>query len=203
MGPEQVAHLIQTHLPSRGCVSFSSSGKRGCGGKQEHTSTQGLSHLLCTPRCSNHERRPRPSRSAPACWSTPPPRGSRRWKPAPIASSMNCDVLEPSSPTTARSPRSSISVLVVRAQPGIWGAGGAARDGIPLKTVEKGSLPGLSPWLATDHPLPVSSCHLLSACVWVPNCPSYKAPNCFRSSLFSPVSECLSDDSSASTQDGG
>ena len=101
MGPEQVAHLIQTHLPSRGCVSFSSSGKRGCGGKQEHTSTQGLSHLLCTPRCSNHERRPRPSRSAPACWSTPPPRGSRRWKPAPIASSMNCDVLEPSSPVTA------------------------------------------------------------------------------------------------------
>lgn len=132
MGPERVAHLIQTHLPSRGCASFSSSGKRGCGGEQEHTSTQGLSHLFCTPRCSNRERRPRPLRSAPACWSTPPPRGSRRWKPAPTASSMNCDVLEPSSPTTAHSPRSSISVLAVRAQPGIWGAGGAARDGKEL-----------------------------------------------------------------------
>lgn len=143
MGPERVAYLIQAHLPSRGCVSVSSSGKRGCGGKQEHSRAQGLSHLLCTPRCSNRGRRPRPSRSVPACWSTPPPRGSRRWKPARTASSMNCDVLEPSSPTTARSPPSSISVLVVRAQPGIWGAGGAAGDSEELGVEDRRAEGGL------------------------------------------------------------
>lgn len=79
------------------------------------------------PRCLNLERRLRPSRSALACWSTHRPRGSPRWKPVPTASLMNCDVPEPSSPTTARYPPSSISVLAVRAQPGIWGAGGAAK----------------------------------------------------------------------------
>lgn len=46
----------------------------------------------------------------------------------PTASLMNCDVLEPSSPTTARFPLSSISVPAVRAQPGIWVVGGAAKD---------------------------------------------------------------------------
>lgn len=56
------------------------------------------------------------------------PQGSPRWKPVPTASLMNCDVLEPSSPTTARFPLSSISVLAVRAQPGIWVVGGAAKD---------------------------------------------------------------------------
>lgn len=88
-------------------------------------------HDLCPtspPRFLNLERRLRPSRSALACWSTHRPQGSPRWKPVPTASLMNCDVTEPSSPTTARFPPSSISVLAVRAQPGIWGAGGAARD---------------------------------------------------------------------------
>lgn len=46
----------------------------------------------------------------------------------PTASLMNCDVTESSSLTTARFPPSSISVPVVRAQPGIWGTGGAASD---------------------------------------------------------------------------
>lgn len=41
---------------------------------------------------------------------------------------MNCDVMESSSLTTARFPPSSISVLVVRAQPGVWETGGAASD---------------------------------------------------------------------------
>lgn len=46
----------------------------------------------------------------------------------PTASLMNCDVTESSSLTTARFPPSSISVLVVRAQPGVWGTGEAASD---------------------------------------------------------------------------
>lgn len=62
---------------------------------------------LCTPRCSNRGRRPRPS---PLCSSLLEyTLLEARWKPARTAS-MNCDVLNPSSPTTARPP-SSISVL--------------------------------------------------------------------------------------------
>lgn len=72
-------------------------------------------------RCSNLERHRRPLHSALACWSTHRPQGSPLWKPAPTASLMNCDVMEPSSPTTARFPPSSTLVLEVRAQLGMRG----------------------------------------------------------------------------------
>lgn len=96
----------------------------------------GLSPLSLLPllaRCSNLERHLRPSHSAPAYWSIHHPRGSLRWKPVPTASSMSCDVMESSSPTTVRFPPSSISVLVVRARPGIWKAEGVGdKEGLGM-----------------------------------------------------------------------
>lgn len=71
--------------------------------------------------------------SALACWSTHRPRGSPLWKPAPTASLMNCDVTEPSSPTTARFPPSSTSVLEVRAQRGVQGANSVVEERLVLE----------------------------------------------------------------------
>lgn len=72
---------------------------------------------------------------------------------------MNCGVLEPSYPTTARFPPSSTSVLVVRAQLGACGVVGGHREtGLGAERVQ-GS-PGLSQpdvttlWLdATSFPV--------------------------------------------------
>lgn len=79
-----------------------------------------LSPSELTHRCSNLGRHLRPLHSALACWSTRRPQGSPHWRPVPTASLMNCGLLEPSSPTIARFPPSSTSVLVVSIAWGQW-----------------------------------------------------------------------------------
>lgn len=133
MGPNVSCSPQRKWLPVSGCATF---GKWGCGSQAGAAGCRSPCAWAVHPpdrspfplRCSNLERRQRPSHSALACWSTHRPQGSPPWKPAPTASLMNCDVMEPSSPTTARFPRSSISVLEVRAQLGKQGAGRAGND---------------------------------------------------------------------------